>query len=124
MSNNDLKLSEINQKTIILGLTYFDLDGSILQQRQLAGKVVKVTEEDGITLLGFDNQSEFTIPSDLSPWFIAPEGDYPDPNTGQKISNPDYLVTWDIHKTQNDAEEGDHEWWEWRPQLVKPSVGD
>lgn len=123
MSQASITLESIAGKTIIVGITYFDLDGEILDQKQLAGTVSKTTEEDGITLLDLKKESEFTIPSELSPWFVAPPGDYHDPISGQKVTNPDYLVTWDVYKTQENTPEGDHEWWEWRPQLTSPSVG-
>lgn len=120
----DLTLANIEGKSLLLGVSYFDVDGQLLQQKQIAGTVKKTTEEDGITLLGLDGQTDFIIPSDLSPWFIAPPGEYHDPATGKKVTNPDFLVTWNVHKTKTDTPEGKHEWWEWKPQLQKPTVGD
>ena len=36
---------------------------------------------------------------------------------------PDFLVTWNIHRTQGNSVEGQHEWWEWLPNTVAPQVG-
>jgi hypothetical protein len=118
-----IDLQNITGKTIIVGISYYDLNGDLLEQKQLAGKVHKTTSEDGITLQDLNQKTEFTIPSDLSPWFTAPQGDYKDPITKQNIANPDYLVTWDVFKTKENTPEGDHEWWEWRPQINTPTVG-
>ena len=111
-------------KTVLAGLRYHDLQGALLQQRQIYGEVVRVTPNDGITLRFVDGKTEFTLPSTLSPWFIAPKGDYVNADLQVKISNPDYLVTWDIYKTQDITKpKGEHEWWEWQPNTIPPVVG-
>ena len=103
MTSSAITLQSIAGKTILVGISYFDQAGEILNQKQLAGTVLKTTEEDGITLRDLKGESEFTIPSELSPWFIAPPGDYHDPISGKDIKNPDYLVTWDVHKSQKNT---------------------
>ncbi|MCG8612980.1 MAG: hypothetical protein MI864_20915 [Pseudomonadales bacterium] len=123
MTQDGITLENIIDKTVLLGICYFDVDDSLLEQRQFAGKVVRSTPEDGITLRTLDGSKEFDIPSDLRPWFIAPEGQYDDIETGEKLTNPDFLITWDVYKSQENATEGEHEWWEWRPRLVPPTVG-
>lgn len=100
MTDQAITLQNISGKTILVGITYFDLSGEVLDQKQLAGTVCKVTEEDGITVQDLKQESEFTIPSSLRPWFIAPPGDYHDPISGKQVQNPDYLVTWDVYKTK------------------------
>jgi hypothetical protein len=37
--------------------------------------------------------------------------------------NPEFLVTWDIHRTQGNAAEGQHKWWEWLANTAAPQVG-
>jgi len=63
----------------------------------------------------------FILPPTLNCWFVAPKGSYP--VQGNKVENPDFLVTWDIHQTQKDSEEGQHEWWDWVPRTAPPQVG-
>ena len=103
-----------------------------MKQTQHAGTVVNIDEENGIsiklkadidknTIASNAEGRVFLIPPHLSPWFKAPEGRYRDGNGELLIDNPDYFVTWDIHKTQ-DEKEGDHEWWEWVPRTVSPKV--
>ncbi len=118
----DPELAALLEKTAVVGLAYFDIDGTPLQRRTLAGQVVRVSAKDGITLRQQDQQ-EFTLPTSLAPWFLAPEGRY-SADDGAQISNPDYLVTWNIHRCQDtDKPEGEHQWWEWHPNTTAPSVG-
>ncbi len=117
------QLRPLLDKVALVGISYFDRDGQPLQQRLLAGTVVRVTPEDGITLKLLHSDGEFTLPSDISPWFIAPAGRYTESEGGQAVENPDYLVTWDVHRSQAGKDEGEQEWWEWVPRTVPPSVG-
>lgn len=132
-----ITIESILGKTALVGLSYFDTNGELLQQRQLCGTVVETDEEKGIALKLIKskeaekkNQEEkpadehFVLPSSLTCWFNAPAGHYKNPASGVDIENPDYLVTWDIHQKQKDTvEEGDHQWWEWVPNTVSPEVG-
>ncbi len=116
------ELAALLDKSAVVGISYYDINGDTLQQRMLAGTVVRVTAKDGITLRQSDEE-EFTIPSSTSPWFIAPAGNYKT-GDGEAISNPDYLVTWDVHRCQDmDKPEGEHQWWEWIANTTPPSVG-
>lgn len=118
------ELVELLDKTVLAGLTYYDINHDVLQQRQLSGVVVRVTPEDGITLRFPDEKTEFTLPSDLSCWFKAPSGRYYDSESDIHVQNPHFLVTWDIYKSQDlKKPQGEHEWWEWRPNVTPPSVG-
>lgn len=128
-----LTLDNVIGKTCLIGLTYFDKNGEMLKQSMLGGMVKSVDKEMGITieLSGGtkDNKGktpEFLLPSNLSCWFIAPKGDFHTSQAGVKIVNPDYLVTWDIHQTQdkNSVEDGQQQWWEWIPNTVEPQVGN
>ncbi|WP_432474298.1 hypothetical protein [Amphritea sp. HPY] len=127
-------LSDLTHKTCLIGLTYFDTDGRVLKQSQLCGSVVNVDAEMGISIElktaasaeGTSEQPEkppvFMLPADLSAWFKAPRGRYSDPESGAHITDPDYLVTWDIHKTRDNAEDGQQQWWQWSPRTVPPQV--
>ncbi|MEX1668758.1 hypothetical protein AB4876_07530 [Zhongshania guokunii] len=116
------ELAALLDKHALVGISYYDINGDTLQQRMLAGTVVRVTAKDGITLRQSDEQ-EFTIPSSTAPWFIAPAGNYKT-GDGEAVNNPDYLVTWDVHRCQDmDKPEGEHQWWEWVANTTPPSVG-
>ncbi len=122
-------------KTCLIGLSYFNSQGEQLKQNILAGRVIKVDKEMGITVeLSANNQDKgvvFILPTDLSCWFNAPKGEFHTSQKGVKIINPDYLVTWDIFQTKAPEEgaykekptDGEQQWWQWQPRTVPPNVG-
>jgi len=127
-------LEDTLQKSCLIGLTYFDIDGKELKKQLLAGTVVAVDAEMGITikLLSAESNSNnskdanFIIPATLSCWFQAPKGEFHTSNEQVKIVNPDYLVTWDIYQTKNQqdakSQEGQQQWWKWYPRTEDPRV--
>lgn len=124
-----MKLDTLLDKTCVIGLSYFDLDGTLLKQTQCCGRVVKTDTDMGITVQlqhtsATASSADFILPPNLAAWFKAPAGRYRNPEGGVDIENPDYLVTWDIHRTQQERSEGQHEWWEWVPNTQAPQVGN
>lgn len=121
-------LTDTLNKTCLLGLTYFDLKGNIIKQSLLGGTVTSVDEEVGITIVltGQDQTTkkpaEFIIPTNLLCWFKAPKGEFNTSQEGTKIINPDFLVTWDVHQTQDKSAEGEQQWWEWVARTENPNV--
>lgn len=123
-----MHLNDLIGKTCVIGLSYFDLEGSLMKQTQYAGDVVKVDVENGISVQlrhadASVERAEFILPPHLDPWFKAPPGRYHHAATGVDITNPDFVVTWDIHRTQANTADGKHEWWDWVPNLQPPQVG-
>jgi hypothetical protein len=149
-------LNDTLQKKCLIGLTYFDVNGVQLKQTLLAGTVTSVDEEMGIKLnlltvgsaSNINNKStknnsakkksskgkeaEFILPSNTSCWFTAPKGDFHTSVENVKITDPDYLITWDIYQTKaqktedgitDNIKDGEQQWWQWRPRTQKPQVG-
>lgn len=122
------QLEDLLTKSCVIGVSYFDVQGELLKQAQYAGTVIKVDAELGITirLQHIDptvEQAEFILPPNLQAWFNAPPGHYRHAPSGVDMQNPNFLVTWNVHKTRDSTTEGQHEWWEWEPNLVPPQVG-
>lgn len=123
-----MDLKDLIGKTCVIGLSYFDQQGELMKQTQYAGEVAKVDSEEGISvrLAHTDatvKQADFILPPNLDAWFKAPPGHYRHAPTGVDIDNPDFVVTWDIHRTQENTAEGQHEWWDWVPNIAPPQVG-
>lgn len=127
-----MKLEELKDLSCLIGLQYFDTQGNLLSRQQYAGIVVNTDAEKGISIqlksapssdtISTDKDARiFVLPPNLNTWFKAPAGDYRDEEKNLLIKNPDYLVTWEIHKTQ-DEKQGDHEWWEWVAPSSSPIV--
>lgn len=123
-----VNINSILNTTVIVGLNYFNSHGQLIQQRQLAGTVVETDGEKGIAIQLFAppgstaETNHFVLPAALDCWFHAPAGDFHVPDSGIKISDPDFLVTWNIQQTQTMVEDGTHQWWEWLPNTVPPKV--
>jgi hypothetical protein len=123
-----MQLADLIGKTCLIGVSYFDRDGSLMKQSQFAGTVAKVDAEMGISihLRHTDSsaaQADFILPPNLAAWFKAPPGRYRHSPSGVDIENPDFVVTWDVHRTRSDTADGQHEWWEWVPNVEPPQVG-
>ncbi|OOG48260.1 hypothetical protein [Polaromonas sp. A23] len=123
-----MNLEELIAKTCVIGVSYFDTNGELMKQTQFAGQVLKVDAELGITvqLRHTDTsvqQADFIVPPNLDAWFKAPPGHYKHAPSGVDMENPDYLVTWNVYRTQENKPEGQHEWWEWVPNTERPQVG-
>jgi len=125
-------------KTCLIGLSYFNVQGEQLKQNILAGRVVKVDSEIGLTVElltneqtanGANKAAHFILPTNLACWFCAPQGEFHTSQKGIKIINLDYLVTWDIYqlkdkqKTDNNTQDSEQQWWQWRPRTQAPNVG-
>ncbi|WP_440875154.1 hypothetical protein [Thalassotalea sp. PLHSN55] len=121
-------LEDAINKTCLIGLTYFDLKGDQLKQSLLTGTVKAVDAEMGITITLASateaDGADFIIPANLSCWFNAPKGEFHTSQEGVKVTNPDYLVTWDIHQSKEGIQEGEQQWWQWRPRTEPPVVGN
>ena len=128
-----MTLQDLLNKTCLIGLTYIAANGDVLKQTQLAGTVIEIDEEEGLSvelmkIEGQEPQAEgekpaiFHLPPLLEAWYVATPGHYKNAEHKIDIVDPDYFVTWDIVKKKDDTAEGDHEWWEWHPRLSSPSV--
>jgi hypothetical protein len=93
--------NHLKGKTFLIGLTFTDREGKIIEQYQTHGTVSKLTV-DGFFKIIREDKSVFTIPYDKETIKAAKEGEYREKNTGEIIKNPDYIMTWEIKTTQND----------------------
>ena len=123
-----MQIEDVLSKTCVIGLSYFDQDGALLKQSQYAGTVSKVDAELGVSVqlqhsAASSAAAVFILPPNLAAWFKAPPGHYRHPASGVDMQNPDFLVTWNIHRSKGETAEGQHEWWEWVPNTASPQVG-
>ncbi|HEY4164378.1 MAG TPA: hypothetical protein VGM59_15025 [Dongiaceae bacterium] len=90
-------------RTIIIGLTYLDHAGNLLEQRQLHGEIVSATREGiEVTLGGKYAGQIWNMPPALENIQHARAGEYRFRETGEVVVDPDLMATWKITKpTQN-----------------------
>lgn len=97
----NLTVSDILNKTLLVGITYYTHDEQYIEQKQFWGKVVEVTNEQIILLQ--NNGETFSLPPDLSSTKPAPLGEYKLRSTGEVVVNPDYIATWLLHRPKENA---------------------
>ena len=88
-------------KYILIGLSYFSHDGVLESQQQLHGKVERASEKEGIIveLFGDFRGEKVQLPPDTSTITPAEPGLYKLSTTEEEIENPDYLCTFEVHKS-------------------------
>ncbi|WP_370979725.1 hypothetical protein [Agaribacterium sp. ZY112] len=101
MSFDETKAEEMIGKYILVGVTRLDSDEQVLSTEEIHGKVQRVSEEDGIIILQPDG-SEFGLPPLLDYYQEADEGVYSLKSSDEKITNPDYLATFNVTATEDD----------------------
>lgn len=101
MSFDEKKAEELIGKYILVGVTRLGSDEQALSTEEIHGKVLRVSAEDGVIILQPDG-SEFGLPPLLDCYQEADEGVYSLKSSNEKITNPDYLATFNVTATQDD----------------------
>jgi hypothetical protein len=93
-------------KYVLIGMTYVDATGKVVEQRQLLGRIVATDAKRGITieLKGKRDGEVYCLPPDLRSFKDAPRGEYRLRSTGEVIVNPDLLTTWTINGPYSDEQ--------------------
>lgn len=82
-------------KTFLLGLSFADEAGTVFEKRQVYGKAVRVTEEEGVVVRLEDDGEEYRLPSDVK-ILPAAKGEYVLLSSAEVITDPDFLAAWTI----------------------------
>ena len=105
MEFDSTKAKELIGKYILVGVTYIDPDGELESQKQLHGTVKRASEKEGIIvqLQGTYQGEEWNMPPDTSSITKAESGEYTLESTGEIVTDPDFLCTWEVHKAKNET---------------------
>lgn len=90
-------------KTVLVSLTCMNDFGDLDAFEQFAGKILRVNNEDGLVVLNEQDGEEFNLPPDLDHYQAAKPGDYKLEGSDIVVSNPDFLVEWDIYPPDKNA---------------------
>ena len=93
--------NQIIDKYILIGISYIAPNGELESQQQLHGIVKSTSEADGmiVDLCGVYKGEKLCLPPDTSSITAAEPGTYKLSNTAEEIENPDYLCTYQVHKS-------------------------
>lgn len=91
-------------KTLMLGLTFLDDDGELLERQQFFGLVIEANDQTGIVLdlLGEQDGDIYTLPPQTSAITAAPPG-----VTTLTGEAPDFVVNWTIHGSPDESADGE-----------------
>lgn len=92
-------------KVFLIGLTFVDKDGKVIERYQTHGKVARLTI-DGFFKIIRDDNSIFRIPYLKDTIKKAKLGAYRELSTGETVENPDFIMTWKVKTSDHtDLEE-------------------
>ncbi|MRM85857.1 hypothetical protein D1Z98_06975 [Riemerella anatipestifer] len=87
----------LKNKTFLIGITFVDENGDIIDEYQTSGKVLELTD-NGILKLKRENENFFQIPYDNDSIFAAQKGEYKEKSSGKIIVDPDFITQWTVSK--------------------------
>jgi hypothetical protein len=87
-------------KVVLVGLTYLEADGTLMEQQQFFGMVVSADSCKGIllSLKGQRAGEEYNLPPDTRAIEIAAAGEYRLRATGEVVIDPDFTAMFSITK--------------------------
>lgn len=91
----------LKDKIFLIGLTFLDNQGTIIERYQTHGKVIELTN-DGLFRIEKPNKVVFQIPYERESIVKAEKGEYRERGTGKIITNPDFVMTWSITVNKDD----------------------
>jgi len=96
----DKLAGELLGKLVIAGFTFLKPDGSLVEQKQLFGRVEVADRLVGIVLAleGSESGRKFTLPPDTRGFKVAAPGHYRLRSTGEVVVDPDYTISYTVSK--------------------------
>jgi hypothetical protein len=90
-------------KSILIGVSVLNDKGEVESQEQMHGLIKSASGTDGIVILlnGSFKGHEWIMPPDTSCIKVADPGEYNLKATGESIKNPDFLCSWEVHRSDN-----------------------
>ena len=97
----DVDWEELVGKTLLLGLTFADADGNLIERVQRHGVIEIADEENGVATRFvapgqlWDGEL-YWVPPDRRSFSEAAPGAYRLRSTGETIVDPDFIASWEI----------------------------
>ncbi len=88
-------------KSFLIGLTFIDNEGELIEQYQTHGIVSELTN-DGLFKIERNDNSIFQMPYDKDTIKKADKGEYRLRATKEVVIDPDFIMTWEIITNGND----------------------
>jgi len=100
------QLESLKGQQVSALIQYFDTDKqTIMHEKKAQGPVHQVHPEMGVVLAIDGNSNDlFKVPPLMEAFQFQLDGSY--------------KVHWGVYRTQETRQDGEHEWWEWKPLSV------
>jgi hypothetical protein len=85
-------------KTLLVGITDLDRNGKPTKQRQFFGTITEISVKNGMIVTSKNNATHLALPPDLSTLLPAKPGVYRLRSTGEVVTDPDFLTTWEFKR--------------------------
>ena len=95
------KTEEMIGKLVLVGVSYCDADGQVLDDQQFFGTVLRVNAKDGLVIASGLDGSEVSLPPYLEQYSPADPGTYTLKSIDRVVTNPDYISTWRVYPPTN-----------------------
>jgi len=86
-------LDELIGRRLLVGITYVDAEGEVVDQLQFAGIVREV---DPLVSIERGDDDPFTLPPEPEAYERGQPGEYRLRATGEVVVDPDYVTTWTV----------------------------
>jgi hypothetical protein len=87
-------LAEMIGHRVLVGITYLDARGDVVEQEQFAGTVRAV---DPLVSIDRGAGEPFTLPPEPNALARGHPGTYRLRETGETVVDPDFVTTWTVH---------------------------
>lgn len=91
---NEEKVASLIGKHLLVGVTFLDSDGELIEQRQVHGRIRCIDPTKGMVIAIPDSDETLVLPPDLTSVRAAPPGEYRLRSTGEVVVDPDLPCTW------------------------------
>ncbi len=98
-----MQLEDLKGQTVDALIQYFDVDGkTVMHEKKAKGPVHHVNDDVAVVIAVEGNAEElFKVPPLIEAFQFQLDGSY--------------KVHWGVYRTQEQREDGQHEWWDWKP---------
>lgn len=99
-------LEDLKGQQVSVLIQYFDFDKTtIMHEKKASGPVHHVDEEVGVVIaVNGDSDNLFKVPPLFEAFQFQLDGSY--------------KVHWGVYRQQETRQDGQHEWWDWKPLSV------
>ena len=91
---SDITFADLPGKVILIGVTYVDKQDNLLERKQWWGVIEEASSATGIRVTLKNSSEPCVLPPDLGAIRKAERGEYRMKDTGEVVTDPDFITTW------------------------------